>query len=330
MPQECGGLGGERQWSLGLSCLTGAAELLLFPALGAQPHLPHPLFLLHFQEFQHRSQLPVMWTCWDGSGLGELRVLEPSQGFNPRADVPACLLRLTSPSSDSLHQNYSGWPVEQGTVGWHFPPQCTKAGTAARTPLLALHPCYRGWRELIARTESSQTLQHSCLQGRNTTQTNAASALLPSKHRGGYYQCTSVLFLVRITQCRPALSCSVTGKWSWMLKCITQLSLKENVLRKDEQNLFAVVLTSKCGFKSTLQDRVLQRFLHFALPQCWKCPNYRATAFSFLFFFFFSLRAILQFQLGFKSLRKRVFNQQYVQKLSITTATKLAKTCYPL
>lgn len=57
-------------------------------------------------------QLPAMCTRGDGSGLGKQRVLEPSQGFNPHETLPASLLRLTSPSSDSLHQNYSGWPVE--------------------------------------------------------------------------------------------------------------------------------------------------------------------------------------------------------------------------
>lgn len=51
------------------------------------------------------------------------------------------------------------------------------------------------------------------------------------------------------------------------------LSLKENVLNQEKHNLFSDARSylgaeNECSFKSALQDRLLHRFLRFALPEC--------------------------------------------------------------
>lgn len=91
--------------------------------LGAQPHLPHPLCLLHSQELPSNVCLP-RWVslCRDHITLLGL--------------PPPQLLR-----------------VARGTRnrGVEHDAQCTQAETATRTPFLPLHPCHRGCTELFAR-----------------------------------------------------------------------------------------------------------------------------------------------------------------------------------
>lgn len=128
---------------------------------------------------------------------------------------------------------------------------------------------------------------------------------------GRYSWYTSVPFL-ESSQCTHGLSSLLIGKWHWMFKCTTQLNyaeLKGKCSEQGKPNFFFVARSNlgaenKCGFKSTLQDRLLHRFLHFALPECWKWLSHWVTDF---FFFISVLELRLQFQMGFKSLCKRGF-----------------------